>query len=588
MSLAEQLRATVGYDEARADLASVIVDSLDVWTAAIRNRSSAGRGGGSKRELYGIKKLRELILQLAVRGLLVPQDPNDEPASELLKKIATEKSRLIKEGKIKKSKKLPPISEEEKIFRLPLGWEWARVGSIYEFEYGDNLPQAKRSETGEFLVYGSNGVVGTHYSYSVSSPCIIIGRKGSAGALNLCLADGCWVTDVSYSVVPPQCLDLQFVFRQFHTLRLDRLGKGIKPGLSRNEAYVLITAVPPIKEQHRIVAKVDELMALCDQLEQQTEASLTAHETLVETILQALTRPTATGDGSAENAVALFFQHFDTLFTTEHSIDQLKQTILQLAVQGKLVSQDPSDEPAGKLYEHIEKERDAWLNACSKDNPEAKTMLRKLNRLHQPAPPFPLPESWACVHLIQICRMLVDCHNKTAPYADSGIPIIRTTNVRDRKFIEADLKFVDQKTYEYWSRRCPPQSGDIIFTREAPMGEALVVPEDVIWCLGQRTMLIRPIHEFVSNRYLLMALTEPHLLERASEHAVGLTVKHLRVGDVEKLDIPLPPLKEQLRIVAKAEALMALCDQLKSKLHEAQTTQLLFAESVAGQTTQLQ
>ncbi|MGL5488027.1 MAG: restriction endonuclease subunit S [Shewanella sp.] len=105
----------------------------------------------------------------------------------------------------------------------------------------------------------------------------------------------------------------------------------------------------------------------------------------------------------------------------------------------------------------------------------------------------------------------------------------------------------------------------------------------MIWCLGQRTMFIRPMHEFVSNQFLLLALAELHFLEGASLHAVGLTVKHLRVGDVENLNIPLPPLAEQHRIVAKVDELMALCDQLKSRLQTSQQTQLQLAEALVEQ-----
>lgn len=126
----------------------LIVDHMETWTSALQTRSTAGRGSSGKIDLYGIKKLRELILELAVRGKLVPQDPNDEPASELLKRIAAEKAELVKQGKIKKQKPLPEISEEEKLFELPEGWEWVRFGNIYEMEYGNNLPQEKRSNSG--------------------------------------------------------------------------------------------------------------------------------------------------------------------------------------------------------------------------------------------------------------------------------------------------------------------------------------------------------------------------------------------------------------------------------------------------------
>jgi len=213
-----------------------------------------------------IEKLKQTILQLAVMGKLVPQDPNDEPAAVLLEKIAKEKAKLIEEGKIKKQKALPEITEEEKPFELPEGWVFTRFGDVFDLEYGNNLPARKRSGTGEYAVYGSNGVVGTHNQSCIKRPCIIVGRKGSAGALNLCLDKECWVTDVAYSVVPSNGLDLEYVFRMFHTLGLGVLGKGIKPGLNRNEAYILCVAIPPLKEQHRIVAKVEEIMALCEQL----------------------------------------------------------------------------------------------------------------------------------------------------------------------------------------------------------------------------------------------------------------------------------------------------------------------------------
>ncbi|EOG8333354.1 restriction endonuclease subunit S [Klebsiella michiganensis] len=294
-------------------------------------------------------------------------------------------------------------------------------------------------------------------------------------------------------------------------------------------------------------------MDLCDQLEQHSLTSLDAHQQLVETLLTTLTDSQNT-DELAENW-ARISENFDTLFITEASIDALQQTILQLAVMGKLVPQDPNDSSAEILLEQLSTSRNKKLRQQQADNKEAETMLRKINKLKKAKPPFRLPNNWTTVHLIELCEYLVDCHNKTAPYTDTGIPIIRTTNIRERRFLEQDLKFISQETYDFWSKRCPPSPGDIIFTREAPMGEALIIPPNVKWCLGQRTMLIRVMHEFVSNEFLLLALTEPHLLERASVNAVGLTVKHLRVGDVENLNIPLPPLNEQYRIIDKVNIL---------------------------------
>lgn len=233
-----------------------------------------------------IDSLKQTILQLGVMGKLVPQDPNDEPASELLKHIKAEKAKLVAEGKIKKDKPLPPISDGEKPFELPQSWKWTKFGDVYNLEYGDNLPAEKRSNSGEYPVYGSNGVVGSHNICFVHSPCIVVGRKGSAGALNLSLEKGCCVTDVAYYCIPPKNLDLTFSFQLFHTLGLDYLGKGIKPGLNRNEAYELLIAIPPFNEQLRIVSKINELMVLCDRLKTKISGSNILKQKLADVIVK--------------------------------------------------------------------------------------------------------------------------------------------------------------------------------------------------------------------------------------------------------------------------------------------------------------
>ncbi|ECG0192930.1 restriction endonuclease subunit S, partial [Salmonella enterica] len=134
----------------------LIVDHIDTWTTARQTRSTTGRGSSGKIDLYGIKKLRELILELAVRGKLVPQDPNDEPASVLLKRIAAEKAELVKQGKIKKQKPLPEISEEEKPFELPVGWEWVRLGEISDAVTGNAFKTSEYSDEGTFVLRVTN------------------------------------------------------------------------------------------------------------------------------------------------------------------------------------------------------------------------------------------------------------------------------------------------------------------------------------------------------------------------------------------------------------------------------------------------
>ncbi len=234
-----------------------------------------------------MQRLRELILKLAMQGKLVPQSSTDEPASIILGKIKAEKEKLIKEKKIKKEKTLSPITEDEIPYKVPKGWILCRLGEIISFEYGKGLTKEERNNNGSYPVFGSNGIVGYHDKFLVKEPSIIVGRKGSTGALNISIEPS-WPTDVSYYIVPPKNLDIYFIFTLLKTLELEELGKGIKPGLNRNEAYNLVIALPPLNEQKRIVSKVNQLMALCDKLEAGLTCSQADGEKLMEVVVSHL------------------------------------------------------------------------------------------------------------------------------------------------------------------------------------------------------------------------------------------------------------------------------------------------------------
>jgi len=543
----------------------LITENIDIWTSAIKKRGSQGRGSSKKIELYGIKKLRELILELAVRGLLVPQDPNDEPASVLLEKVAAEKEQLIKDGKIKKQKALPEISEDEKPFELPLGWEWMHFGRAYELEYGNNLPQAKRSNSGEYPVYGSNGIVGTHNEYCVENPCIVVGRKGSAGALNLENGHGCWVTDVAYSITPPTSLLLRFVLIQLHTLGLESLGKGIKPGLNRNEAYKLCLAFPPEAEQPRIVAKVDELMALCDQLEQQTESSLSAHQTLVETLLNTLLNADQNSFDQAWERIA---QHFDVLFTTEHSIDQLKQTILQLAVMGKLVPQDPNDEPASVLLEKIAAEKEQLIK--NKVIKKQKT----LPPIGDDEKPFELPVGWKWVRLGSIISLISGQHLKPSEYFE-------TKSENAVPYITGPAEFgVLNPTYSKFTneKRALAEDGDILITcKGSGLGKWNIAHETI--AISRQLMAIRPIN--LDEEYLRLIIDSKYELFQSK--GVGIAIPGISREDITEVLIGLPSEAELHRITEKVSKLMLICIGLKDRIRKSQTTQIHLADVMAEQ-----
>lgn len=584
----------------------LITEHLDIWTSATTHAAN-GRGKNSKVELTGIQKLRELILELAVRGKLVTQDSSDDPARRLLNEIAQERASLVEQAEIRKPKRIKHNPDVDKpSFTIPSNWEWSDLDSLAPIPLfdGDWIESKDQDPNGSVrLIQLADIGIGKFNNTSrkyinrdtflrlncseLKAGDILIARLPSPigrAAIFPQLAERC-ITAVDVAVLRTQNFvnDSYLVYAmnsKTSRKQVESFGKGAtRFRIATGNLKTIQIPFPPLKEQHRIVQKVDELMALCDRLEQQTNDQLEAHETLVDTLLNTLTQSESASE-LADNWARLA-AHFDTLFTTEQSIDKLKQAILKLAVMGRLVEQNTEEEPASTLLNRLSADRETWLQENASTNRECQTMRNKLRKLSSPALPYPLPTGWEAAHLIQLSTMLVDCHNKTAPYVEEGIPIIRTSNIRERQFVFDDLKYVDQETYAYWSRRCPPEPQDIIFTREAPMGEAAIIPEGKTWCLGQRTMLIRPMHEYINNRYLLLTLTEPNLLERASEKAIGSTVKHLRVGDVEKLTVPVPPLAEQHRIVQRVDDLMTLCDRLKQRLNQSSETRCQLAETVA-------
>ncbi|MBT4262568.1 MAG: restriction endonuclease subunit S [Deltaproteobacteria bacterium] len=343
---------------------SFVTDHLDIWTSTIEKKSSSGRGSKGKISLYGIKKLRELILELAVRGKLVPQDPNDEPASVLLEKIDTEKERLIEEKTIKKPKKLPEISDEDKPFDLPVGWQLLRLGDAINVLNGRAYKKHEMLSEGTPLLRVGNLFTVNKWYYSdlelepdkyINNGDLIYAWSASFGPF---IWNGGKVI-YHYHIWKLDLFDGKSLFKYYVLNYLASITEKIKSSgsgiamihMTKDRMEKLVLPIPPIEEQHRIVAKVDELMSLCDQLERQTEDSIAAHQTLVETLLDTLTQ-SQNAEELAQNWNRIS-DHFNTLFTTEHSIDQLKQTILQLAVMGKLVSQDPNDESASVLLEKI-------------------------------------------------------------------------------------------------------------------------------------------------------------------------------------------------------------------------------------------
>jgi type I restriction enzyme S subunit len=580
------------------DVNKLITDNIDVWTSAIKKRNSQGRGSNKKIELVGVKKLRELILELAVRGKLVPQDANDEPASVLLERIVEEKAQLIAEKKIKKQKPLPAITDEEKPFELPSGWSLTRLDDICfgitsgstppkdKFDENKGVPYLKVYNIKDQKVafdYRPQFVDSQHHKEKLTRSILypndvvmnIVGPP--LGKIAIIPDDypewNCNQAIVFFRPIEPSlsCYIYTYLKSGQFLDAIELIGTAGQDNISVTKSRSIIFQMPPVDEQHRIVAKVDELMALCDQLEQQTEQSIGAHQTLVEVLLAALTNCDSTDD--FQTSWQRIAEHFDVLFTTEQSIEQLKQTILQLAVMGKLVPQNPSDEPASVLLEKIAEEK-AQLIADKRIKKQ-----KPLPAITDEEKPFVLPNGWEWERLGTTCRKVTDGAHNPPPNAGKGYPMLSCKEVNFGK-IDFSLasRFVDQDGFDKEDKRTAISPGDILLNIVASIGRSAVVPENTPKFVLQRNVAV--LDSMLEAHFFTRHLASPLCYSYYAEHAKGTAQQVIYLGKLSLMPLAIPPLAEQHRIVAKVDELMALCDQLKARLSDAQTTQLHLADAV--------
>jgi type I restriction enzyme S subunit len=557
VSAQERLQATA-RDGGSVNVAGAIIDHLDLWTGAITKKSTSGRGSSGKIELTGIKKLRELILSLAVRGKLVPQNSEGPSAASLLVDIEAKKKELYHAKIVKKPKKLCQPQSDEAPWPLPSSWEWVKLPDVYY----PISPSGKKLKSSETLDIGQFPVVDQGQSYisgytddaslviEIPHPVIVFGDHTTARKyIDFSFVPGADGT----KILCPILVNPRFFYLQLLGYDLENRGYA-RHFKVLNENFF---ALPPLAEQHRIVQKVDELMALCDRLEQQTSDQLDAHETLVDTLLGTLTQ--------SENATELadnwsrLAAHFDTLFTTEQSIDKLKQTILQLAVMGRLVEQNAGDELVHNLRKRIATTKAKLIDsgALRKQKP--------IPALDQDKVPFTAPGNWEWVTFGEIT------FNRDA----ERIPL----SVSDRRTRSGEFDY-------YGASGIIDKIDDYLF--DSPL---LLIGEDGANLINRST----PIAFIARGKYWVN--NHAHVIDGISEdflrylclyinatslepYVTGTAQPKMNQAKMNSIPVPLPPEKEQHRIVQKVDELMALCDQLKERLSQASETRCQLAEAV--------
>lgn len=540
-----------------------------------------------------IPRLRRFVLDLAVRGKLVEQDPTDEPAAELLKRIAKEKARLVKAGGLRASKAAEPAMVEAP-FDLPFNWAWAAIGTVFIYDAGDKrdpkeLDQSLwlleledvEKDTGRLIERITADQRESQSTKSQFRAGDILYGKLRPYLNKVLVADEPGYSTTEIVALRPY-LPLCSGYCALALRRPDfveyvtRLGQGTKmPRLRTEDAVVAPFPLPPLAEQQRIVAKVDELMALCDRLQAARSGREAVRDRLTAATLTRLTAPETDAETFPTHA-RFALQTLPTLTTRPDQIKTLRQTILNLAVRGKLVEQDPSDEPAVELLGRL---------LVQRQNLEAQRAILRVKRVPDiKSPLFPAPDGWIWCPLVQICD-IVDpnpSHRMPQYVSEGGYPFVSSQNFVDGDAIDFSIgKRVSEATVTEQKLRFSILDGAFGFSRIGTIGKTRPLKRDRNYGISHAVCVINPVSVAdLSMRFLRLALSSGQILDHAHNGVQSVGVPDLGMGVIRTMAIPLPPLAEQHRIVAKVDALMELCDQLEASLATATTTRSRLLEAL--------
>jgi type I restriction enzyme S subunit len=527
----------------------------------------------------GIKRLRELILTLAMQGKLVPQDPSDPPASELLKEIEAEKQRLVKAGTIKMPKPIPSIKPEEIPYELPKGWKWARLGSIGNIFNGNSINTREK----EAKYAGANGLpyiatkdVGyglkaMDYKNGIYIPeseekfkvahqgaVLICAEGGSAGKKcgiteqDICFGNKLFANELFSGILSKFILYLYLspVFKESFNAAMT----GIIGGVSIAKFLELQAPIPPLKEQHRIVARIDQLMSRCDELEtlrkKREEKRLAVHTA---TIKQLLDKP----EGSAWDFIQ---QHFGELYSVKENVTELRKAILQLAVMGRLSEQQANDQSVSILLTNVHAERQHLK-------------ISKTVELIDSTKPlgYEIPKNWVWVCLDDV--LIFGPTNGFSPRA-----VDYETNIRSLTLSATTSGTFKGEYSKFICAEIPKDSylwlcdGDILVQRGNTL-EYVGVPaiyrgKPGVFVYPDLMMKLR-ISIHMDTNYVYYAMSAAPAREYLRAHASGTsgTMPKINQKTLKSLPLPVPPIDEQQRIVIKIKKLMDFCEILDQQIN---------------------
>lgn len=536
-----------------------------------------------------LETLDKLILDLAIKGKLVEQDPSDEPASELIKRIKAEKQRLIDEKVIKKEKPLPPIEDEEIPFDIPNSWEWVRFVDLCSVLTCGYASTPKYEKTGKAFISAKNV---KPYKFLLDDYKFISEELYSKLTANTKPEKGdILLTRVGAGIGEATIIDVDLDFAIYVSLTLIKLiknkvvakyillyinspffrelmiestfGKNTSQGnLNVKKLRELPIPLPPLKEQKRIVSKVEKLQSIIKDLKEIYIKNQNNRENLKKSLLSEI--ESQSSDKDLLKNLDLIFANFDKIIKTKEDIKDIRNLILSLAIKGKLVEQDPSDEPASELLKRIkgEKERLIKEKVIKKE--------KSLPSIKENEVTFDIPNSWEWTRLGNIIDIIngVSYQKKEVKNEKEKdyIFVIRGGNIKDNKFIDIpDNVYVPKENAKEDQFI---KKGDTLMVSSSgtltSVGKSIFVDEnkkDTV--IGAFLLILRP-NLNINSKYIYNYFKI--IREKIINDLKGTTIGNIKRSVLENYLIPLPPLKEQKRIVSKVESLIKICDLLEEKI----------------------
>jgi type I restriction enzyme S subunit len=546
-----------------------------------------------------VERLRQAVLTLAVRGKLLAQVSNDEPITITLKK----QPRLPEPPRFAKRsvEKIPgngALSVNHPGSELPSGWHWVPLVSIARLESG-HTPSRNRPDWWDGNVPWIGLVDARIHNDGIITETIqhtnAAGLANSAARLlpkgTVCFSR---TASVGYVVtmgrematsqdfvnwVPTPALSSDWLALALRAERpyLGRFSKGAVHQTIYFPAWLSMhIALPPLAEQRRIVAKVDELMALCDRLEAARAEREMTRNRLSAASLARLNTPDPDPVVFAGHA-RFTLDNLAAHTTRPDQIKQLRQTILNLAVRGKLVTQNPKDEPASRLLQRAATDIAGYAKRHGATAARAEPISPEQM-------PFDCPLGWNWSRLSNAFRVVTDGDHQPPPRADKGIAFLTIGNVTTGQLQFDGCRLVPFEYYRGLAGYRRPTCGDILYTVVgATYGRPALVDTDREFCVQRHIAILRPSPE-LNTKFLLLLLASPHVYEQATASATGTAQPTIGLRPLRNFLIPIPPLAEQHRIVAKADQLMALCDQLEASLTEGSTTRRRLLDAFLAKT----